>query len=75
MKISLILLSALLLNTTLLFAEPLFALVKGIDLLIFLALEGILIIGYWLNRFLGNFSRAIQVNFGNLEVFVYKKKK
>lgn len=73
--ISLIFIVALFLNTTLLLAEPLFGLVRGVHPLFFVALEAVPIIIYWVNRFLGNFSKAVEINFGNLEIFYYKKRK
>lgn len=75
MKTSLILLIAIICNTTLLLAEPLFSMVKGIEPLIFVAVEAILFSGYAINRFFGNFSKAIEMDFGHLEIFVYKKKR
>lgn len=75
MKTSLLLLIALMFNTTLLLAEPISTFVQGIDPLLFIILEGILITGYFANKFLGDFSKAIEINFGHLEIFVYKKKR
>jgi len=75
MKTSLLFIAALLLNTTLLLAEPLFAMVKGINPIILLSVEGLLLLGYFSNKFLGDFSKAVEINFGHLEIFVYKKRR
>lgn len=75
MKTSLVLLVAIIFNTTLLLAEPLFTLVKGINPLLFVAVEAVLFSGYAVNRFYGDFSKALEMDFGHLELFVYKKKR
>ena len=73
MKTSLLLLIAILLNTTLLMAEPLSTLVRHVDPLILILLEGILILGYFANGFFRDFSKAVEIDFGHLKIFVYKK--
>ncbi|MBC6997393.1 hypothetical protein [Cytophaga sp. FL35] len=75
MKTSLILLLALLFNTTLIFAEPLLFFVQAVHPAILFAVEGILVVGYSLNRFLGDFSKAVEISFDSIEVFVYKKRR
>ncbi|MFC4095974.1 hypothetical protein [Euzebyella saccharophila] len=75
MKTSLILLLALLFNTTLIFAESLLSFVQAVHPAILFAVEGILIAGYSPNRFLGDFSKAMEISFDSIEVFVYKKRR
>ena len=70
MKTSLLLLAGLILNTTLLIAEPLLILIRGVNPFILIFLEAILFIGYLVNWFLNDLSKAVQINFGQLEVFV-----
>lgn len=75
MKTSLILLLALILNTTLIFSESLLSFVQAIHPAVLFFVEGVLIIGYFVNRFVGGFSQAIEISFDSIEVFVYKKKR
>jgi len=75
MKISLLLIAALLPNTTFLLAEPIFAIFQGINPLIFVALEAVLILGFLVNKFLGDLSKAIEINLGHLDIFVHKKRR
>lgn len=75
MKTSVLLSIAILLNTTLLMAEPLVAFVRGVNPWILIFSESMLVIGYLVNGFLKNFSRAVEIDFGHLNVFVFKKEK
>lgn len=75
MKTSLILIVALLLNTSLLLAEPMLVLIKGINPWLFIGIECFLILGYLGNKFLNDFSKAMEINLGPLEIFVYKKRR
>ncbi|PKA98453.1 hypothetical protein B0O79_2139 [Flavobacteriaceae bacterium MAR_2009_75] len=75
MKTSLIFLLALVLNTTLIFAEPLLTFVQAINPVFLIILEGALLGGYAINRFLGDFSKAVEISFDSIEVFIYKKKR
>ena len=75
MKTSMTLLIAIVCNSSLLLAEPLFLIVKGIEPKIFVAVEIILFSGYMIHRFFWNFSKAIEMDFSNLELFVHHKKR
>lgn len=74
MKTSIFIIAALFLNTTLLVAEPLATFVKGIDPLIFIGIEVVLILGYFLNSWLRNLNRAYTLDLGYLDIFVVKSK-
>lgn len=75
MKTSMIIITALLLNTTLLVAEPLSTFVKGISPFILLAVEALLILGYFTNKWLRDLSKACTIDFGYLDIFVVKSNK
>lgn len=75
MKTSAIIIVALVLNTTLLFAEPLAALIQGINPWFFGILEGVLLGGYYLNKQLKDLNRAMNLNLGDLNLFVIKDPK
>lgn len=75
MKTSIFIIAALLLNTTLLIAEPLATLVKGINPWILVAVESILVMGYFLNVWLKALNKACTIDFGYLDVFVFKSPK
>ena len=72
MKTSIIIIAAILLNTTLLVAEPLSALIKGINPWILVGIESILVCGYFLNRWFGDLNKACTMDFGYLNILVYK---
>jgi hypothetical protein len=72
MKTSFILIVALLLNTTLLFAEPLSALIKGVNPLFFVLIEGMLVLGYIVNKWFKNLNEACMIDYGHLNIFVVK---
>ena len=75
MKTSLILMLAIFLNTAFIFAEPVLAFVQTFNPVLLFILEGILILWYSINRFLGDFSKAVEISFDSIELFVYKKKR
>ncbi len=72
MKTSFILIVALLLNTTLLFAEPLSALIKGVNPLFLVLIEGVLVLGYIVNKWFKNLNEACMIDYGQLNIFVVK---
>ncbi|TMM58747.1 hypothetical protein FEE95_04760 [Maribacter algarum] len=74
MKTSMIIIAALLLNTTLLVAEPLSTIVKGINPFILIGVEAVLILGYFANKWLRELNRACTLDFGYLNIFVVKSK-
>ncbi|MFH6602899.1 hypothetical protein ACEZ3G_05380 [Maribacter algicola] len=72
MKTSIGIITALLLNTMFLVAEPVALLTKGIDPFIFLGAETALLLGYFLNKWLENIHRAFQIDLGHIDVFANK---
>ena len=52
---------AIFLNTAFIFAEPVLAFVQTFNPVVLFILEGILILGYSINRFLGDFSKAVEI--------------
>lgn len=72
MKTSMIIVAALLLNTTLLVAEPLSTFVKGINPFILIGVEALLVLGYFVNKWLRDLNKACTVNLGYLDIFVVK---
>lgn len=74
MKTSIFIIAALLLNTTLLVAEPLATFVKGVNPLFFLGIEALLILGYFLNTWLRDLNKACTLELGYLNIFVVKSK-
>ena len=72
MKTSLILITALVLNTTLLFAEPLSTLLKGVNPLFLVLIEGVLVLGYIVNKWFKNLNEACMIDYGHLNIFVVK---
>ena len=75
MKTSVILIAVLLLNTSLLFAEPLSAIVKDINLWILAIIEVLLLGIYFANRWLVNLTKDFMLDLGYLDVFVVKAPK
>ncbi|WP_289060066.1 hypothetical protein [uncultured Zobellia sp.] len=75
MKTTIILIVALLFNTSLLFAESLLVLVKKIDPVVLISIEALLIVLFAAHKFLSGFSKSMKIDFDCLEVFVYKKKR
>ncbi|MFK7814199.1 MAG: hypothetical protein AB8B59_17005 [Maribacter sp.] len=74
MKTSMIIIAALLLNTTLLVAEPLSIFVKGINPFILIGVEAFLVLGYLANKWLRDLNKACTVDLGYLNIFVLKSK-
>ena len=74
MKTSIIIIAALLLNTTLLVAEPLSVFVKSVHPMFLLGTEVFLIFGYFTNYWLKELNKACAIDLGNLNIFVVKSK-
>lgn len=74
MKISMIIIAALLLNTTLLIAEPLSMFVKDINPLILIGFEVVLVLGYFAHKWLKDLNKACTMDFGYLDIFVVESK-
>jgi len=74
MKTSMLIIAALLLNTTLLVAEPLSTFVKGINPFIFIGIEVALVLGYLANKWFRDLNKACTLDFGYLNIFVIDSK-
>lgn len=74
MKTSIIIIAALLLNTTLLVAEPLSTFVKEINPFILIGIEIFLVWGYFANKWLKDFNNACTMDLGYLDIFVVESK-
>lgn len=74
MKTSIIIIAALLLNTTLLVAEPLSTIIKDINPFILIGVEILLVWGYFANKWLKDLNKACTMDFGYLDIFVVKSK-
>lgn len=74
MKTSMIIIVALFLNTTLLVAEPLSAFVKEINPFILIGVEAVLLLGYFVNRWLRDLHNDCIIDLGHLNIFVLKSK-
>ena len=75
MKTSLLLLIAIFLNTTLLLSDPLSAIVAEINTWVLLAIEAVLLCGYYLNRIVKELREACELDLGDLNVFVLNSTK
>lgn len=67
-----IILSVLVLNTTLLFIEPLANLVQGIDPWIFALSEAALLIGYLTHKITKDLKKIFDINIDDLKIFFFK---
>lgn len=74
MKTSIIIIAALLLNTTLLVAEPLSTFVKDINPYLLIGIEALLLLGYFANKWLRDLNKAYAIDFGYLDIFVVESK-
>lgn len=74
MKTSIVIITALLLNTTLLVAEPLSTYVKGINPFILIGIEVALVLGYFANKWLRDLNKACTMDFDYLNIFVIESK-
>ncbi|HMB62425.1 MAG TPA: hypothetical protein VKN36_05075 [Eudoraea sp.] len=75
MKTSIILITALILNTSLLFAEPLSTLVQGISPWVLGVVEGLLLMVYFVNKWVSRLTREFMLDIGYLDVSVIKDHK
>ena len=75
MKTSIILSILIAFNTTALLAQPLAQVIQGINGWVFAAIEGLLLLGYYLNAFIKDLRKRIEIDFKNLNVFVVESKK
>ncbi|MGJ8737484.1 hypothetical protein D9V96_006780 [Zobellia laminariae] len=75
MKTTIVLLVALTVNTSLIFSESLFTLVKYIHPLLLLGVEVLLLMLFACHKIWRDFSKTMEIDFGGLEVFTYRKKR
>ncbi|MET2983797.1 hypothetical protein [Aureibaculum conchae] len=75
MKTSALLIILILFNTTALLSEPIAQLVKGIDPLLFVSLEILLIVGYFINKILKDLRKTMDFDCNNLNLLETKFKK
>ena len=75
MKTSVLLIILILFNTTALFSESIAQLVKGIDPLLFISLEVLLIVGYFINKILKDLRKTMDFDCNNLKLLETKFKK
>ena len=75
MKTSALLIILILFNTTALLSEPIAQLVKGIDPLLFISLEILLIVGYFINKILKDLGKTMDFDCNNLKLLETKFKK
>ncbi len=74
MKASVIIIVLIFFNTTALIAEPVADLFKSVNPWVFIAIEAILLIGYFLNNITKDLRRLVQLDCNNLNLFVVKSK-
>lgn len=74
MKTSIIIFAALLLNTTLLIAEPLSVFVKSIHPAVLMGTEAFLVLGYYINSWLKELRKECSIDLGNLDIYVVKSR-
>jgi|GEM_PF-4493114 len=67
-----ILLSVLILNTTLLFIEPLAELTQGINPWFFAISEAILLVGFLAHRLLRDLKKTFDIDIDDLRIFLFK---
>jgi len=72
MKTSIIL-SALILNTTLLFIEPLAELVQGINPWVFAISEAVLLTGFLLHRMFRDLKKTFDIDIDDIRIFLFKE--
>ncbi len=66
MKTSIILIVLILLNTTVLISEPLAQLIKGINPWLFVSVEIILLIAYYLNQIIRDVRKVAKIDFSEI---------
>jgi len=75
MKISIILIALLYVNTAVLLAETIGRLLSGVSIWVLLIIEGTLVIGYYVNRVVRDVRKVAEIDLTNLNLFVVKNKK
>ncbi len=68
-----IIISVLVLNTTLLFIEPLANLVQGINPWFFALSEAVLLIGFLTHRLLRDLKKTFDIDIDDLRIFLFKE--
>lgn len=74
MKTSIVLLVLIILNTTALLSEPLAGLVKEIDPWLFVALEVVLLLIFYVNNQLKGLGEIAKIDLSGIELFVIRPK-
>jgi len=74
MKISIVLLALIVLNTSALLSEPLAVLVKGIDPLLLVAVEIVLLIILYVDSQLKGLREIAKIDLSGIELFVIRSK-
>ncbi len=75
MKISIILIALLFVNTSVLLAETIGRLLTGINIWALLLIEGVLVISYYVNGIVKDIRKVAEIDFSNLNLFVVKNNK
>ena len=75
MKISIILIALLLVNTSALLAESIGRLLTGIHTWVLILIEGVLIISYGINSIVRDVRKVAEIDMSSLNLFVVKNKK
>ena len=75
MKISIILIVLLLVNTSALFAETIGRLLTGISTWVLILFEVFLILSYYINSLVKDVRKVSKIDMSNLNLFVIKNKK
>ncbi|MGI9550299.1 MAG: hypothetical protein ACR2MT_03790 [Aurantibacter sp.] len=71
MKTSIVLV-ALVLNTVLLFAEPLSELIQGINPWVFAISEAVLLVGYLGHRLVKDLKKTFDIDLDDFRIFIFK---
>jgi len=75
MKISIILIALLLLNTSALLAETIGKLLTNINTWVLVLIEVLLIVSYFVNSFIRGIHKVSKIDMNNLNLFVVKNKR
>lgn len=75
MKISIILIVLLLVNTSALFAETIGRFLSNINTWVLVFIEGFLVLSYYINNVVKDLGRVSKINMSNLNLFVIKNKR
>lgn len=74
MKISIILIALIFLNTSALIAEPIANLLRGVNVWLLLVIEALLLIGYYVNSIIRDIRKVSEIDLSNLKLYAVKKK-